>query len=285
MKKIKCRFCYKEAQINEKCSCGCINTSTVPQDIDQNSSFEDYSYNNYDSSVFKKIFKTWNLLNSRLFISNSKFLFPLKLIFFPILPVNFGINFDNKDTFYDVGCGRGDFIRNLPPRLKTFGTDIINYKITDLNIKIMNFEKNNNFIEYDIVRSSHSLEHSIKPKQFLNNLIKSVKGGGILFISTPNSDFWLKNFFGENWVPLNVLSHFCIFNQRCVEEYLIENGFTIIKKGTYSNISHIESFFKKYNLKLNKILFIILALMLYPIFIIESLLNIGDSIYLYAEKN
>lgn len=98
----------------------------------------------------------------------------------------------------DVGCGN-----NSPYRVKSQRSDVF---YVGLDVKNYNQENNPDFHadqyiivpsdefagringfhdSFDAVISSHNLEHCSMPEEVLNNMLKTLKRGGLLYISFP----------------------------------------------------------------------------------------------------
>jgi ubiquinone/menaquinone biosynthesis C-methylase UbiE len=105
-----------------------------------------------------------------------------------------------KDSaILDVGCGNesATMIRNYRKDLRLFGIDIGDYMITDADKALMetyivcppeefadgilSFDR-----EFDVVLSSHNLEHCIDPKQALDSMARVVAPGGRIYLSFPS---------------------------------------------------------------------------------------------------
>jgi len=118
-----------------------------------------------------------------------------------------------KDNYVlDYGCGSGYGTALLSQCAQmTVGLDIseevidycrIKYKIPNLEFKkiepncVLPYKDN----IFNVIVSSHVIEHVSDPQQYLLNLKKTLKKDGILFISTPNRKYRLLP-FQKPWNP------------------------------------------------------------------------------------
>ncbi|GAC1617569.1 MAG: hypothetical protein PVS2B2_22070 [Candidatus Acidiferrum sp.] len=70
---------------------------------------------------------------------------------------------------------------------------------------------------FDVVVLSNVLEHSLNPREMLQEVKRILNIGGRVWISCPNSESWQRTVFGGNWVNWHVpfhISHFSTFTLR-----------------------------------------------------------------------
>lgn len=281
-----CRFCGFTLE-NLKCpKCGCLNPFRYVTNDNINTTFVDYSYNRYNQgSLVQKIYLGWMRLQAFLFATNASFCRILNLFLSPAIGGRPRLKFSSKEIFLDVGCGRGDFIRYLPESWNIQGTDIVSYGNQPKSVIIGNFEKLSFPKEYSIVRASHVLEHSLHPQKFLAKLIENTQKGGIIVISSPNSNSYAYRIFKNHWLPLGVESHFCILNIPAVSRYLTNHSCEILHTSTYTLFSIAGSLStlvgsKKYP----SVLFAFFAVLLLPFALVEFFTKKADSFIIYARK-
>ncbi len=97
------------------------------------------------------------------------------------------------ECLVDVGCGAGDFLRALGPRVRTYvGVDLVKYErfpsdgdarfvIADLNGRIPIEDAS-----ADVVASVETIEHLENPRGFMRELVRLTRPGGLVLITTPN---------------------------------------------------------------------------------------------------
>jgi SAM-dependent methyltransferase len=99
----------------------------------------------------------------------------------------------------DVGCGNesASWIKNCRPDLRLFGIDVEDYAITEADKSLMeqyrvcsreDFARgiSSTGREFDLVLSSHNLEHCHEPDQVLASMCSVVRPGGRLYLSFPS---------------------------------------------------------------------------------------------------
>ena len=102
---------------------------------------------------------------------------------------------------------------------------------------------NNEKRRFDVVTCIHVIEHVPHPKQFISQLLKLVKPGGILFLETPNSDSHLLYAEKEQYTFLIPPDHLWLFSHYSIQSILPHN-FEIIFRNTYSYSEHFMGIMK-----------------------------------------
>ncbi len=102
----------------------------------------------------------------------------------------------------EIGCGNGDFLKHIRNEKGVQGVGLELNQLAEENgrkngIKIINetieIHSIKNESSYDVVCAFQVLEHISDVHSFLKSSIKCLKNGGILIISVPNNDSFLKN--------------------------------------------------------------------------------------------
>jgi 2-polyprenyl-3-methyl-5-hydroxy-6-metoxy-1,4-benzoquinol methylase len=125
-----------------------------------------------------------------------------------------------KGQILDVGCGNG----NKLILAKQLGWDVTGLEIDPnavmiarnqkLNVKEGSYKDLANFVnEFDCIICSHVLEHVYNPVEMLKLLTQSLKPGGTLLLSLPNSKSRVREMFGANWRGLEAPRHIAIPSQ------------------------------------------------------------------------
>ena len=113
-------------------------------------------------------------------------------------------NFDKEMSLLEVGCGRGEFLRNFKNLgLSVYGCDLsdeVKDYLKDFDIKITDVDKqplpyNDNSI--DIIFSKSFIEHLYYPENFLKEAMRILKPGGLLLTLTPDWESNYKIFFDD----------------------------------------------------------------------------------------
>ena len=120
-------------------------------------------------------------------------------------------NIRKKDKVLEVGSGKGAFIINVEKKIgcKCVGLELNpdieevckNEKI-DLRNETIQYHAVNNIDVYDVVCSFQVLEHISDVKKVIESMLICLKKGGLLIISVPNNDSFLK----DNKSPSRVLN-------------------------------------------------------------------------------
>ena len=156
-------------------------------------------------------------------------------------------------TLCDVGSGYGFFLDEAQKKgVKVFGIEpsqqLVHYAFQKHAIKsflgtLKEYVKENRE-QFDVVTCIHVIEHVTEPKNFISDLLRLVKPGGILFIETPNSDSHLLYVEKENYTFLIPPEHLWIFSKDSFI-YLIPRNSQIINANTYSYSEHLMGIVKQ----------------------------------------
>jgi SAM-dependent methyltransferase len=149
----------------------------------------------------------------------------------------------------DVGCGDGtslDWLRNMgwdakgceidPAAVEAArkrGFDVVQGTAADFPDQT-----------FDVVTSSHVLEHVHDPKEFLEECRRILRPGGQVVAITPNTRSPLLEEHGRHWVQLDAPRHLILFNEDNLRDLAESVGFsevTIRRTGRGVFWSHIAS--------------------------------------------
>lgn len=117
----------------------------------------------------------------------------------------------NNYKVLEIGCGNGQFLSKLKANgLSGIGLELNKNSIAKanknglnvLNETIEQYAKKNT--KYDVVCSFQVLEHIAEPGKFLQASLDCLKPGGLLIISVPNNNSFLKNY---PLLPTNLPPH------------------------------------------------------------------------------
>lgn len=199
------------------------------------------------------------------------------------------------DNFLDVGCGEGYCLIEAEERgWKAYGVDITDNRINEAKKAgiefslgtLMDVKYPNDF--FDIIYMDSVLEHVTNPGEYLSEIKRILKSGGLVYIGVPNEDSLLndvKKFFyllrGEKTSskikPFESPYHVIGFNKFSLKNALTLNGFKIKKLRNFAcRLEFMKSKFPSKNF------FHSLALL--PIYL--AALPIRKEVYLeiYAQK-
>jgi SAM-dependent methyltransferase len=120
----------------------------------------------------------------------------------------------------DVGCGDGSFLDKIKyafPTAQTFGIepDHLAAKIANENHEIYNgfIEDFSTDKKYDIIVTSHVIEHVADPVLFLDNLRSLLAKGGKIIVDTPNIACLQSKIFRRHWGGIHAPRHWTLFDK------------------------------------------------------------------------
>ena len=149
----------------------------------------------------------------------------------------------NKGKFLELGSGNGDMLnqfKNLG--FDTEGLDLDpkavknakqkNLKIYHGNIFSRKFKGNT----YDVIFSSHFIEHVPDPISVMKESLRILKKGGAFMAITPNTSSFLHRLLKWRWLGLDPPRHLHMFNPEQLEKIAFDLGFKEVKlkSGNYS---------------------------------------------------
>lgn len=134
--------------------------------------------------------------------------------------------FNTESRILDFGCGLGQNIKYLP---NAMGYDISKFGVEFCRKK--NITATNNVDDlpndhFDIVLSTHVLEHHPNPKEMLEQIYYKLKKGASLILVIPHE------VHGKASYNLDLNQHLFTWNFQAINNLLITTGF-IIKKNKY----------------------------------------------------
>lgn len=140
-----------------------------------------------------------------------------------------------QTRWLDVGCGNGqtlDWLRALHG-FSGVGLDLSENAVR--HCKARGFEAYVGRFEewqappevglFDVVHSSHVIEHVVSPRQYMEKAFQLLKPGGLAVFMTPNTDTADAKFFGKNWGGLHAPRHWALLNRRSAKQLCESTGF------------------------------------------------------------
>ncbi len=134
----------------------------------------------------------------------------------------------------DVGCSCGYFLDvALEQDYDAYGVEFsavaISAAATETRARITQDDVNKiaslQASSFDIVTAFDVIEHTIDPIQFLQDLKKLLKPGGLLVITTPDTGHFLRPLLGKRWPMLQPFQHTVLFSRRSLAMALAKTGY------------------------------------------------------------
>jgi SAM-dependent methyltransferase len=209
---------YNIAKCNQ---CGVLQTTPVPGKKEIKQLYETYyNFGNQSGKTYTKLRKTFfNSLAFRLWMAMDG-------------DISFH-SFRGRGQLLDVGCneGRGLVFYSMngfsPEGLELNERAAKSARIAGFIVHtkpLEDFQPENLF---DVVVLSNVIEHSLNPKKMLKNVRRILKPEGLLLISCPNSQSWLRWFFRRSWINWHVPFHLFHFSSKTLFPLLKSSGFEI----------------------------------------------------------
>lgn len=133
----------------------------------------------------------------------------------------------------DLGCAD----KFLEPATKNEGWIYQGLDYTDVNFECEPFPISSNSV--DIVVSLAVLEHLKDPDNFISEIFRCLKPGGLIYLSTPNFQLDWKNFFNDP-------THVRPYTPESLNQLLILSGFTSVSSFPGLRCKNIQWYRGKY---------------------------------------
>jgi SAM-dependent methyltransferase len=198
-------------------------------------------------------------------------------------------------NFLDIGCGEGySLIEAKKKGWNVHGIDISDHRIYQAKNESINFIKSDllkaNFPSdyFDAIFLDSVLEHLTNPAEYLVEIRRILKKGGVLYIGVPNENsllndlkvfiyFLLKKKFSPKIKPFNTPYHVIGFNKNSIDFAASFHDFKIIK---LRNFAYRFEFLKTKTFSSE---FFVLLLLL-PVFLLAIPLNKEIYFEVYIQK-
>lgn len=110
-----------------------------------------------------------------------------------------------RGLILDIGCSTGNFLAVAPEKIEGIDIDEESLKIAlerGLKVKKIDVESEIGIIgseSFEAIYAKHILEHLNKPLDFLREVKRILKSGGLAIISTPNCPYMLNRNFWDDY--------------------------------------------------------------------------------------
>jgi SAM-dependent methyltransferase len=143
--------------------------------------------------------------------------------------------------YCDVGSGPGGVMHHAKERgWDVFGVEISSWAVEEgrkagLNIfegTLMAAAYPDNF--FDAVSMFDVLEHLSSPKEYIEEIYRILKPGGVLVVETPNVDgFFSRYVYKQNAYLVKPRAHICLYAPRSAKRLFSPSGFSSVKITTF----------------------------------------------------
>jgi len=145
--------------------------------------------------------------------------------------------------FLDIGCATGmllNHFKNLGaiPYGVEICTESCRYAYEHFGLTLYNGTLENAHYEndfFDIVHFSHLIEHLEKPIEFMKEVFRITKRGGIIIITTPREDSFWAHIYKKKWRSL-IPDHLILFSRSHLISLVKISGFEPIFEESWGSI-------------------------------------------------
>lgn len=139
-----------------------------------------------------------------------------------------------ETRWLDIGCGTGLVLNSVREAYGVVGTGIDYSEHAVELCRKRGFEAHATRFEdyspgpdeaYDLVHSSHLIEHVASPYEYMQKCYELTRPGGINVFLTPNIDTWEAHRFGRFWGGLHVPRHWTLLNSESSKKLGERAGF------------------------------------------------------------
>jgi len=148
-----------------------------------------------------------------------------------------------KPKVLDAGCATGAMLAYLDKRgWETAGVEIspaalYAQKERGLNVLCCSLEEADFQNEsIDVALVSHLIEHLNNPAAFMRELLRILRPGAYLFLTTPNINGFQAKLFGNNWRSA-IFDHLYLFSKTTIKALLNKYGFDIQSVYTWGGLA------------------------------------------------
>lgn len=134
----------------------------------------------------------------------------------------------------DVGCSVGFFLEvSQDSGFEVKGVELSSEAISiakeSVRDKISHADANEHISKYgacyEVVTAFDIIEHTQNPVAFLSDLFNALNYDGVVAITSPDTDHFLRYVMGSNWSMLQPMQHTFLFSKRSIKAMLIAAGF------------------------------------------------------------
>jgi 2-polyprenyl-3-methyl-5-hydroxy-6-metoxy-1,4-benzoquinol methylase len=139
----------------------------------------------------------------------------------------------------DIGSGYGFFLEIARQKgWDVYGTELTDEAVThceNKGIKMFKGELPNIPLEenaFDVIVAIEALEHVNNPTEYIKHACKTLRKGGLFYITTPNFNAALRYHLKEKYNIIGYPNHLCYFTKRTLKKLFTNYGFKTQKIAT-----------------------------------------------------
>lgn len=152
---------------------------------------------------------------------------------------------DEQQNILDIGCWDGNFLESLSAKRKRYGLEINQSAAKQAQSRGVTLvgddlytHLDKKFINYfDVITTFDVIEHVDDPKLFLSTLLEYIRPGGIIIISTGNTDAWTWKLAQSQYYYCANPEHISFINTAWFEHQTNEEPFEIIEIKDFSHVA------------------------------------------------
>jgi 2-polyprenyl-3-methyl-5-hydroxy-6-metoxy-1,4-benzoquinol methylase len=141
-----------------------------------------------------------------------------------------------NNRILDVGCGEG-WILEISKKhgWEVYGTEYSSRAIEICEAKGIKMYQGvldpgkMNVSEFDVIISSETVEHINNPQEDFNNINKLLRKEGLLYVTTPNFNSYLRYLLKKKYNIIEYPEHLSYYTKKTLHALLANNGFKKVK--------------------------------------------------------
>ena len=145
-------------------------------------------------------------------------------------------------TLLEVGCARGDFLRVAREFFSASGVepneDLARDAATVAPVHQGLVDSEPGF-DYDVAVSFHVIEHTDSPREFLAEIAKRLRPGGLVVLETPNIHSLPYRLFKSRWRQF-IPEHYYFFDESTMTKMLQDAGFKVERIARVGKVASVS---------------------------------------------
>jgi SAM-dependent methyltransferase len=194
-------------------SCGLVFDKRIPSDLELDMHYSEYGYSTIKSCPYSTKASFAKVLSS-------------------LEP------WHGHRRLLDYGCGQGDFLLEaLNAGWCAEGYEFSNSAASLCQQRGLQIVKGTSLPDwftgrFDVITAFEVLEHLRSPGDFFSTASKLLVTGGMLYLTTPNFNSFLRSLEGDSFDILSYPDHLCLFTPRSLRHLATKHGFRIVSLQT-----------------------------------------------------